>query len=293
MNNRTEIETLAREIADGDPTGLRRMFGAANAPTPSITWAPDADLSDQTLEQRFARVLGQLGRQEGRYHVDDLHLGAFGGMAEWLTQLRRGPDGAVRYTHIGPANIHPSVRGQIGRRPEDIGGHFGVYLAATFRAVELRGLPLLAAHRMIGDGLATAWRRTIVPLMDDSEETAGFVVLHCAASDLRAGLEVVPAAVLIVDAQLVVRHANKAARNMFDTSSRLRQHRPLFEYSGLDLVLSASPEDILRHGTQQRLTCRRVALQRVGSCVVTVSAARHHGTAYYVLMVQDAEDPRP
>lgn len=293
MGIHEDIEALAKDIAAGNPAALSRIFRAENSPTPSITWAPDADLTGHVSEQRFARIMSQMERHEGRIHIDDVSLGAFGAMADWMTLLRRGPDGAFRYTYIGPKDNRPAIRGEVGRRPDDVGGYFGLYLAASFRAVEMRGLPLLAVHRMIGDSFPTQWRRTIVPLAGEREATAGFVVLHCATNDLRAGLDVVPAAMLVVDAGLVVHHANKAARRMFDTVTGLRRERPLFEYSGLDLVLSTSPEDILRQGVQQRLTCRRVALQRVDSCRVTVSAVRHHGIAYYVLMVQEADEAAP
>ena len=118
----------------------------------------------------------------------------------------------------------------------------------------------------------------------------GCLVLNCTANDLRAGLEVVPAAVLIVDGGMTVRHANKAARVLFDQGTMGNGPAGLFEFSGLDLTLDRSPDDILAGGNHRQMTVRHVSLQRIGRFHVTVSAMTHFGTAYYVLLVQRPGD---
>lgn len=290
LGEQDQVGVLASQIAVGDMTGLAEFFLSQGAPVPSMTWAPDPYLSGNAIEHRFAEICSGQAGPDGAIGRQDLQLDEFGGMAEWITILARRGDGALYYTHIGSAVAAVLNQNMIGREPGDFDNYLAVYLPATYQAAAMRNTTLLAIHRPPGQNFATTWRRSIVPLVDDQGRNDGFLVLNCVANDLRAGLEILPASVLIADADLTVCYANKEARKTFDRGAFGPWTRSLFDYSGLDLRVDASPDDILRRGVPQGVNCRHVGQQRIGTYRVTLSAAMHYGSAFYVLLVQRLED---
>lgn len=285
-----QAEVLARQIAVGDMTGLAEFFLSQGAPVPSMTWAPDPDLSGHAIEVHFARLCRAQVGPDGSIRRRDLLMEKFGSMAEWIGLLGRRANGALYYVHIGAAVAAVLKRDMVGGMPGDFDNYLAVYLPATYHAAAIRNTPLLAIHRPPGQSFATTWRRSIVPLVDEHGDNDGFLVLNCVANDLRAGLEILPVSVLIANADMTVCYANKEARKTFDRGAFGPWSRSLFDYAGLDLRIDASPDDILRRGVPQGMTCRHVGQQRIGTYHVTLSAAMHYGKAYYVLMVQRPEE---
>jgi hypothetical protein len=125
-----------------------------------------------------------------------------------------------------------------------------------------------------------------VPVCDPSGEVVRMLVLSRPENELRAGLEILPVPVLIVNADHVVCYANKTAPESFDGGNYGPWTRMIFDYAGLDLEIRERPEDILAHGITQTSTCRHVKLQQIGSSRAMISATRYKDKAFYVVLVQ-------
>lgn len=281
---------LVRQIEQGDSSGVTALFDCVGAPAPLVLWSPDTRMAGAALVNRFADICDKLATEDGCIPRARFSLDRFSRMADWMMVLSPESDRrSYVYDHYGAGIAQVYGVDMTGQDISRFQGHISRFFMATYTAAARRRERLMTLHQPPRQVFVTQWRRYVVPLTGPAGEDAGFVVLNTPENELRAGLEVLPLAVLIADADQVVRYANKAARERFDKGADGPWTRSLFDYGGLDLDIAAAPGDILLQGAVQTTTCRNVDHNQIHRFSVTVSATLHHDVAFYVILLQPIE----
>lgn len=284
------VQMLGAQIMRGEFSGVSDLFRSAGASAPFLLWNPDTRMLQDTPIHRFAEECDRLsaGVPGGALRAGDFDLDAFGAMQDWIMVLMRdGPD-RWQYTHVGQGIVRYYGEDRTGTDPTRRNDHIGIYAGSLHWAVAARRERILSLHQPPRQVFVSMSRRLIIPLLSDdaAAECVGAVMLNQPTHELRDGLEVVPTPVLIADQSRIVRYANKDARQRFDGGSYGPWNRRLFDYSGLDLPIDESPEQILRYGIRRQRDVRSVHHQQIGRFNASVSALRHHGEAFYLLLLQ-------
>ncbi|MDU9003315.1 hypothetical protein [Sedimentitalea todarodis] len=270
---------------DGD--GIADAFAAAGAPPPFVMWRPHAEMVECRSTTAFHMACDRLTGGQDAISEDQLDLSCFGAMKDWLAIVELAEDGhAYRYAHFGQGITRFYGRDMTKRTTADFPAHISKFYTEIFGEVRRRKERVLTVHQPPDRVFITTWRRLLVPVVDTAGNVTQILTSNNPENELRAGLEILPASVLIVDADHVVRYANKIARQSFDAGNYGPWSRTMFDYAALDLQIRERPEDILAHGITQTCTCRHIKHQRIGQYHATVSAARYKGTAFYIVLLQ-------
>lgn len=279
------LEVSSSSFANDD--AVAQMFAEAGSPPPFVLWTPKTDMVENKLIRRFISHCRTLENSDGTLPADKTNLDQFGAMKEWLMLLTPIEDGQFfRYDHYGAGISRVYGKDMGGASTRDFPGHISAFFNSVYLAVTKRRERVLTIHQPPKQVFVSTWWRMIMPVTSSDGEIAHIIALNTPEHELRPGLEILPVPVLIMDADRVVRYANKEARQFFDNGSYGPWSRRLFEYSGLDLEITESPEEILDHGMAQTSLCRHVKHQRIGQFAATISAALHHDTAFYVILLQ-------
>ncbi|MHA6261780.1 hypothetical protein ACXYMO_01145 [Arenibacterium sp. CAU 1754] len=268
-------------------SSVRRLFTDHGAPAPIILWNPDTRMDGNSLLNQFSRLCDQISDSAGCIQSERLSMRTFGTMADWLMRLK--PEGApslYRYVHFGSGIATVFGRDMTGACSNDFGGHTSAFFATVYQAAARRQQRVMTVHQTPHQIFVSSWRRLIMPVVDASGAHDGFLVFKIPENELRSGLEIVPAPILIADADMIVRYANKGAREAFDGGAYGPWNRSLFDYAALDLEPDDSPTDILRRGIVHTCITRYVHHQQIGRYQAKISAMMHHGTAFYVILLQ-------
>lgn len=286
------IDRLARDLQNGETETMSGLFAEAGAPGPLVIWSPDVRLSEHRLITRFAEICDSLSEKQGVLFADRLDLQRFGTMRDWLMQLSCDAAGEFSYVQYGSGVARAYGRDMTGAKSTDFPGHIGTYFTALYQAATLRQERVLSVHQPPDQVFVSTWRRLIVPIVESAEQrkVTGFLALNIPENELRAGLEIVPLPVMILDRSHVVRFANKTAREKFDQGGFGPWDRSIFEYCGLDLEIEESPEAILQSGFSRSRITRHFTHQSVGQFSALISAAHHHDTVFYVVLLNPASD---
>jgi PAS domain-containing protein len=277
---------LIQDLQQGGMSAAAALFADAGAPAPLLIWSPHVHLTEHRLIDRFADICDSLAPAGGPIPIGKVDLNRFGAMQEWLMQLMRAPSGELVYRHYGSGIARAYGQDMTGASTHDFPGHIGTFFTALYEAAAHRCERVLSVHQPPAQVFVSTWRRLIVPLVDDNaERVCGFLALNYPENELRAGLEVVPIPVLIMDRTHVVRFANKVARETFDSGSFGPWNRSVFDYAGLDLEIEDSPDAVLRSGFSRSRATRHFTHQAVGRYDAVISATTHHGTAFYVVLL--------
>lgn len=280
-------QSSSKSTTPYDRARIAEAFALAGSPPPFVLWCPHAAMVECRSTIAFQDACDRLSGGRDVITEDELDLSSFGGMSDWLTVLRpSGRERPYRYTHFGREITRSYGRDMTGKTTADFPDHISKFHTAIFNEVCRRKERALTVHQPPDQIFVTKWRRLIVPIVDKSGHVTQILTSNRPENELHAGLEILPASVLIVDADHVVRYANKSARQTFDAGNFGPWSRTLFEYAALDLEIRERPEDILAHGITQTSTCRHIKHQRIGQYHATVSAALYKGTAFYVVLLQ-------
>ncbi len=293
----TSVDLLASQLVHNDFTGFSDLFHLDGSPAPILIWSPDTRILEHSAVDRFARICDEIvGPQApgGAMKFEDFDLERFGAVQDWVMLLRRESptDFRLRYAHYGQGIARVYGRDLTGRDVSGFPGHITTFFRAVYLAVAERRERLLSIHQPPRQVFVSTWRRLIVPLTS-GETCTGFAVLNQPTNELRDGLEILPAPVLIADHAKIVRYANKEARQTFDSGNYGPWDRNLFDYAGLDLDIVESPEQILRYGMARKREVRAVQHQQIGRFDAAISAARHHATAFYVILLTNEAGSTP
>lgn len=285
----TLARRLEREIVQGEFSGVGDLFHAAGASAPFLLWNPDTRMLQDNLIGRFAAQCDLLcgGPAGGPLPAESFDLADFGAMRDWIMVLMRGPHGGWRYSHVGAGIVRYYGEDRTGMDPTLQDNHVGIFCSSLMGAVAERKQRILSLHQPPRQVFVAMSRCLVVPLLRSGAERtcAGVVILDQPTHELRDGLEILPTPVLILDSETIVRYANKDARQRFDAGNYGPWARSLFDYAGLDLNIDESPEHILRHGIRRESRIRSVQHQQIGHYAASISAIRHHGDAFYVLLL--------
>jgi len=282
-----DIEKLTDDLLPGAGGQLAKLFESEGRPPPRMVWSPKSSDYSNPLISRFAQTCHALAQPDGRVLARDFNVDAFRPLQDWLLHLDIEDDGKVfRYLHYGDGIA--SVRGlsMLGKTTEAFGGHISTFFSAVYRAVLLQKDWILTVHTPPHKVFARQWERLIVPLFDDAGSVAQFTVLNVPDNELRPGLDIIPDPVLIVDEDMIVRYANRVAREVFGHQDHLETHMTLFAYSGIDTDMPAPPGELVKSQAVHdvvSLVLRDTMIQRF---MLTISATQQWGTAYYVITMR-------
>ncbi len=290
---RSHDDDLVSAVLDGGGPALRDLFAAQGARAPLIHWSPrPQDLNNPAI-QGFAKTCRAMTDATRPMACADYRFDAFEPHTSWMMVLEVEDSGtAFRYSHYGEGIARVRGLSMLGQTTADFGGHIGRFFTATYRAMVQRREWLLTDHVPPKEVFARVWERLIVPVVDESGTVARFVAMNVPDNDLRAGLEIVPDAVMVLDADQIVRYANTAARRMFDRNRYPSQDLSLFDYAGIDLQLDQPPGDLVHSRAVQDRVCLAARDNILQDFLVTISGARLWGHDFYVITLrQDMRAP--
>ncbi len=241
------VEPLAATLAQGRSDAAGALFAAHAAPAPIIVWRPTLVDMGHPVLRSFLRGTGGTCAP---LPVAWLDSEDFAALAEWAMIV--APDGDhgndYVYRHYGAKIAEVYQNDLTGQRTSDIGGHVALFFTALYGAVAMRRETVLSVHEPPRQVFVRAWRRVIQPLVDD----AGAIVCHAVANvpdnDLRAGLEVLPHAVMVVTASGDVCYANRAACLLFGQPRSPLARVGIGAFTGVDVRLPQSPDRLILQG---------------------------------------------
>lgn len=280
------LHALSAALAQGRADTASALFAAYGAPAPLIVWRPTLADAQHPILRSFLRGCGD---EHGPLPVSFLDSEEFAALADWAMVVAPvGTSGEdFSYRHYG-SKIAEVYRADLtGQRTSSIGGHVALFFTALYNAVALRREPVLSVHEPPRQVFVRAWRRVIQPLTD----THGTIVCHAVANvpdnDLRAGLEVLPHAVMVVTAGGEVCYANRPACLLFGQSRSPLAGMGLDAFTGLHITLPESPDRLILDGSPRE---ERALLTRNGIIVsvhLTIGATFYRDLPLYVISARE------
>lgn len=291
MNQVIEFPPLSRRlgsrIAAGDYSHVADIFHSFGTPAPKIGWSPDRQMLGSRFLSRFAGICDRVQPDQGPLRMNGSGVHTFGQVKDWMIRTLPRDDGeGYRVSHFGNGLTRMLGRDRSGIALDDLPGYMGTYVPALLSAVTTRERRCLSEHQPSDQPFVQTWRQLVVPVKTVNGLPNGHVIMSCPDNELRAGLEVIPMPVIIADEDMIVRYANKTACQTFDDGNYGPWARDLFDYAGLDLEIVDSPKEILKTGIAQRRSCRFLKHQQIGHYNAQISATRHYGSVFYVIMLQ-------
>ena len=193
-----------------------------------------------------------------------------------------------RYLHYGNGIADFHGVSLLGKSTTFFSNYIGTFLHAVYLAVIERREPVLAIHAPAKAVFARSWNRLIVPLCDVNGRITQFAVINIPDNELRAGLEIVPDPVLILDSNQIVRFANRPARELFGRQIYQGSKMDLFTFAGIDVEMPASPWEMAASKTVHDVVSLAIADTMIERFNLTISGTVQWGTAFYVITVHPA-----
>lgn len=278
------VETIADSLL---PAGLDRLFVGAGARAPHIVWSPGRSDLQHPLIEAFSVACDAVAGQDGQVRADRVLPDLLDRFGDWMMVLDVLPGGEdFRYAHYGRGIADHFGRDMTGNLSADFGGHIGTFFTALYRAAFLRRERVLSEHEPPIQVFVRSWRRLIVPLIGADGTVVRFAAINVPDHELRAGLDIVPDPVFLVDEDRIVRYANPAARELFHTDPLRSPGCTLQSVTGISLAMEVPPLEMIG----RRMVDDRVYLTVGGAIsdrfLVTVSGALHRGQGFYVVLVR-------
>lgn len=281
-----DFDSVVAAILAGGGGAARDLFYMHGSKAPHIGWTPAASDLVNPMIQDFARTCLSIAGSTAPIRERDFDINAFRAHAAWLMVLDvEGPD-LYRYSHYGEGIANVRGISMKGKLSADFKGHIGLFFTAVYAAIQKNPQWLQTIHMPPKEVFARSWERLIVPVVSDDNVVTRIVVLNVPDNELRAGLEIIPDPVMILDADQIVRYANRAARRMFDRQEHQSQNMTLFEYAGIDLELDQSPAELVRKHAVHDKICLAMRNSLLQDFLVTISGAEIWDTAFYVLTLR-------
>lgn len=280
------VEALAATLAQGRSDAAGALFAAHDAPAPLIVWRPTLADARHPILRSFLRGCGDHG---GPLPVSWLDSEEFAALADWAMVVAPVGDSGddYIYRHYGAKISEVYQTDMTGQHTSAIGGHVALFFTALYNAASMRRESVLSVHEPPRQVFVRAWRRVIQPLMDDS----GAIVCHAVANvpdnDLRAGLEVLPHAVMVVTAGGEVCYANRAACLLFGQPRSPLAGMGIGAFTGMDVRLPESPDRLILDGHPFE---DRTLMARGGIIVpirLTIGATFYRDLPLYVISARE------
>lgn len=267
------VAELAQDLAQGRSDTVGRYFATHGASAPQIVWTPSLEDPRHPVLRSFLRACGET---DSVLPVTWLDSDSFSVLRDWAMIVEPSDaEGDYVYRHYGSKIAEVYQSDMSGRSVSEFGGYISGFFAALYRAVELRRQPVMSSHEPPKQVFVRAWRRIIQPLVNADGTFACFAVINIPDNELRAGLDVLPDAVMVIAADSNVCFANRAACVLFGQARSPLGKVSLQEFTGLELALPDAPEKLILEGRPRQL--RRVTAS--GSMVLHVSLTV--GATYY------------
>ena len=279
---------LAAEIEAGKMDLARTLFAQHDAPTPIVKWDPLPHDMRHPLIARFDHICGELLHTDGRILQEDFDFQRFASLHDWIMLVDVETGGHdFRYLHYGKGIAEHFGRDMTGRRTSEFGGHIGVFFTALYIAVVRRKERVLSEHEPPRRIFVRTWRRLIVPLIGRDGTVARIAAINLPENELRAGLEIIPDPVFVVDEDGAVRFANPAARTLSPQVRKGGYGGQLSDRCGIEIGVTMTPLEMVETAQVDNRLCRlRVGKAIADDFVVTVSATIHSDQAFYVVMIR-------
>lgn len=282
-----DIAAMASDVARGETDSVRRHFLAEGRGAPRLVWSPSPRDLSTPLARQFREAMRRLEGPDRRVPRAAVTPEVAAPFHEWFAQVMPEPDGSFSYHHYGDGIADVRGISMRGKNTRDFDAHTSLFFTAAYRAVMARSEWLLSVHEPDQRIFAGSWERLIVPLFDDPETApTGMAVVLVPDNPLRPGLEIIPDPVLIVDDGMVVRFANRAARELFGRERYLVGEIDLFNFAGLDLAPPMSAAEMARTGAVHEAVSLAVRGGLIEHFLVTLSATQQWGAAFYVVSLR-------
>lgn len=263
-------------------------FSKAGASTPIVIWSPDRIQLMHPLIERFWNLCRERLRVDGQLYAEDLNLADFDTLVDWLMVLRVDPaNDSFVYAHYGKGIAEHFGRDMSGRSTTDFGGHISEFFTAAYREVRRQRQWLLTDHEPPRQIFVCSWRRLIVPLVGGQDRITGFIAINVPESPLRAGLDMVPEPLLVLDSSQNVRFANAFARSLFGIDATTGHECRFDSLTGIPLNPPDTPEGMFAQSiVDNRIRQLRISDRLLDDFLITISGAVHSGKAYYIVMLR-------
>ncbi|MEO0913049.1 MAG: PAS domain-containing protein [Pseudomonadota bacterium] len=280
-------ERLAINLAMGRTGTLEKTFRAEGSAPPFLLWSPTPEEIRNPLGRAFAEKCTALTGPEGLLRARDLDPEAFGPIAGNIMILSATDcPRTFHYDYYGKAIIAAFGQDMTGRTTQDFARHIAVFFSALYQAARSRREWVLSEHEPPRQIFVQSWLRIIVPAVDEKGEVTKFIVFNHADNALRAGLEIIPDPVLVVDGEGRICHANPAANAIWSADDRPALAGDFTDITGLPLPSGTTPEKLLheqRCADTVELTLRNALITRFA---MTVSATLYREQAFYVVSLR-------
>jgi hypothetical protein len=276
-------------------SAVSRLFLDAGSEPPQIRWSPRRFALGHPMLERLMAVTADLSFGKGCLTRETVIAQVLSqpDLADWLMHVEaETPSGPFIYRHYGKGIAETRGLDMTGQATDAFAGHIGLFFTALYHACARRAEPVLSVHQPPQLVFVQQWRRLTLPICRMSRGTCGsgdvqgFLTMAIPENELRAGMEIIPDPVLILDRDQKVLFANRAAREAFDGGRTGPWNRDLFAYAGMTLSTEMSPEDLIGAAMVDERHDLRVARSVIKDLRTTISATMHRGRALYVLVVR-------
>ncbi|MEM9011586.1 MAG: PAS domain-containing protein [Pseudomonadota bacterium] len=239
-------DAIAESMMPGRTDAVRQIFEAQGARPPLVSWSPRQALLHHPLLERFADQCRAVAADDARLWLDRLDLEAFAALRDWMMVVDVVEDGRdFIYAHYGRAIAEHYGHDMTGAATSAFGGHISAFFTGLYRAALVRQEWVLSEHEPPRSVFVRCWRRLIVPVFVPGPKVARFVALNIAENELKAGLDMLPDPVFVLDRALQVMYANGAAREIFRPRTSAPGVLSFEELTGQTLDPDASPIELL------------------------------------------------
>ncbi|MCA8884302.1 MAG: PAS domain-containing protein [Rhodobacteraceae bacterium] len=279
------LDRLTDDLVEGRSDTVCALFAHHGAACPSVVWRPSLVDVQHPILRSFLRACAN--SRGGPMPLSWIESDDFTALADWAMILEPVEGGAdFIYRHYGPQIAQHYGRDMTGQKASDIGGHVALFFMALYRAALRRREVVKSIHEPPRQVFVRAWRRVLVPLEDHDGQIKAFAVANVPDNELRAGLEAMPEAVLVVDREGTVCYANRAACLLFDRGRGPKPGVSLHDFTGLDPILPDAPEDLILEG-RLRVDRQMLMRDRVPTPVrVTCGATYYRDMPFFILTVR-------
>lgn len=281
------IDGLTAELTASGDAEVSKLFTTEGARPPRIVWSPcERDLS-HPLIARFAHICREQLHTDGNILAEDLQFSSFSPVERWVMTLDLdSPDGEFVFRYFGRGIADSFGEDMSGRPVSDLAPHIWQFYTALYRAACRRKEWFYTEHEPPRQIFVQTWQRLFVPLFDRSGNVSKFIALNYPENGLRAGLEIVPDPVFVADEDMIVRFANRSARETFGQSPERPGPRSLREHIGTSITVPKSASEMLRTDSiENRIISLRIGESLEGDFLITVSATCYAGRNFYVVVV--------
>lgn len=279
---------LVEDLEAGCTEFARALFARHDAPAPIVKWDPLPNDLRHPLMVRFDHLCHEMLRTDRCIQQEDFEFERFSSVHDWMMLLDVDAGGDdFRYLHYGKGIAEHFGRDMTGRCTSDIGGHVSAFFCALYQAAMRRKESVMSEHEPPRSVFVRTWRRLLVPLIGRDGSVSRIAGINLPQNDLRAGLEIIPDPVFVLDENKTIRFANSAARSVFPRVRHGGFGACMTESCKIPFEVTSSPLELVESGRVENRLCRLTVGDTISDdFLITISGTIHVDRAFYVVMVR-------